>query len=164
MTAPSDASVLAYEFNIEDALVPYFKARQSTWQVLTARTKPIDEAKLKTPRLELRVQVTGTGLQENRRPRDQARYRSQKTGTLVTRVAARRNATDQDLALMCGLVRSYMMEATQALNATNLPYYQIVDIVEASGTPAIIAENDEILMEIGWAISWWIKPEAWPLS
>lgn len=164
MPAPSDAAVLAYETNIEDAFVAYLKSVYASLQVLTARTSPADEKKNRTPRIELRVQVSSSGAQENLRPRDGKRYRSHKIGTLTVRVVAQRGTAGQDLGLMCGRVRLALEPATAAITPEQLPYYQLVHLVEASGTPSILADNDEIILELGYAIEWWIRPDAWPVS
>lgn len=164
MPAPDLPTLFDFETHIEDALVVFFKARYAAWQVLTARTSPADEKKNRTPRMEIRVQVAGTGAQQNQRPSDGAWYQSHKLGALTLRVIAARGKDGQSLGQMRGAVRAAMLELTQALNETNLPWYQIGSVVESSGTPAIFSDNDEIITELGFAIEWWIRPDAFPLS
>jgi hypothetical protein len=165
MPAPTIAALLDYETNLEDALVAYFAQLYPAWQVLTDRTTPEEESKLRTPRIEIAVAQTGSGSAEHQaqnRP-DKAYYESHKTGSLSIRAVARRPASDQSLGTMRGQLRQAMLPDTLSLTSVNVPYYEITHIAEGGSSPAFFAGNDEIQCELTWDIAWFIKPDAWPL-
>lgn len=164
MPAPDLATLFDFETPIEDVAAVHFKTLYPAWQVLTPRTTSADENKLKTPRLEIRLQVAGSGIQENQRPSDGKWYRSTRTGTLTFRVVAARGKAGQDIGKMAGAVRAGCLELMQMFTGVNLPYYEIMSLVEMSGTPSIFAGNDEIIKELGYAIGWGILPSAFPVS
>lgn len=164
MAAPSKAALLDYETNYEVALKAYLDAAFPAYQVLTAETLASAEPKLATPRIELQLTVTGTGTAEHQRNTDNAIYKSQKTGVLRIRAVARRNGTGQHLGTMRGQIRNAMLEATQALDDTALPYYQTIGIEESGSTRDIAADNDEVQTEVEFTISWWIRNDIWPVS
>lgn len=166
MPAPTIAALLDYETNLEDALVAYFAQRFTAWQVLTDRTTPEDEDKLRTPRIEIAIAQTGSGTSEHQaqnRP-GEAYYESHKTGTLSIRAVARRPKADQSIGTMRGQLRESMLPRTLSLTPVNVPYYEITHVAESGSAPAFFAGNDEIQCELSWDIAWFIKPEAWPIA
>lgn len=166
MPAPDIATLLDYETILEDAIAAYLVSRHASWQVLTDRTLPAQEAKLETPRAEVAFALTGSGSAEHQagnRP-DEKYYESHKIGSLSVRVVARRGGAGQSLGQMRGALREDMLPRTLALTSVNIPYYEILDVTESSSSPAIFADNDEIITELTWAVHFFIKPDAWPVS
>jgi hypothetical protein len=166
MAAPDIPTLLDYETNLEDALTAYLVSRHATWQVLTDRTAPAAEGKLRTPRVEVAFTLTGSGTAEHQagnRP-DEPYYESEKIGTLTVSVVAQRGASGQSLGQMRGALREDMLPRTLALTSVNVPYYEILDVTETGSTPSIFADNDEIISELTWSLRFFIKPAAWPAS
>lgn len=164
MAAPTIKALLAYEKNIEDPLAAYLEAAVAGLHALTPRTPAEAEPILVTPRVTIKLAVTGTGVQENQRATDNKWYRSHKLGTLTIAAVARRNDPDQSLADVVGSIRGAMLETTAAFTSANLPYYQIVFLTETGGTPSVEGANDEIFQTLTYAIEWFIKPDQWPAS
>lgn len=164
MAAPTIAALLDYETNIEDAIAAYLATTFSSYQVLTPRTAPTDEAKLRTPRFDVSLSMTGSGTPEHDRTTDSKAYESFKSGALTIRAAVRRGASGQSLGTLRGQLRKAMLPATLALTAIAIPYYEITHIQEAGSSPQTFAGNDEIISDLTWTISWFIKPDQWPAS
>ena len=166
MAAPSIADLLDYETHLEDAFAAYLAAQYTAWQVLTDRTSPEDEDKLRTPRAEVAFALTGTGSAEHQaqnRP-DEKYYESHKTFSMTVRIAACRAKSDQSLGRMRGQAREAMLPRTLALSTVNLPYFEILDVSETGSSPAFFAGNDEIQSELTWSIHLFIPPASWPVS
>lgn len=164
MAAPTIAALLDFETNIEDAFAVYLRIAHPTYQVLTPRTIPSDQDKLRTPRFELSLAITGSGSSEHDRTIDGKTYESSRTGSLSIRAATRRADPDNLLGTLRGQLRAALLPATLAVDATDLPYYALTHITEAGASPQSFAGNDEIISDLSWSIAWFIKPDQWPAS
>jgi hypothetical protein len=165
MAAPSNAVLLDYEGNIEDALRTYLATELPTAQCLSPRTLISDAAILTTPRVTVAVQITGTNAnQQGTRTTDSSEYDSHKLGTVTLVCATRRDGTGQSLGTLRGAVRASMIRAEAALNGTNLPYYQVITLREGSATMGSDPANDEIFTSITYALEFYIKRDQWAAS
>ena len=162
MAAPTNAALLDYEGNIEDALGTYLSNVLTATQVITPRTLIGTAPVLTTPRVTLSVQVTATDPnQQNNRTTDSKSYDSHKLGTVTLSCATRRDGTGLSLGALRGRVRVAMLDATAALTSTNLPYYEIQTLREGSATMASDADNDEILTVLSYSLAFFILPTQW---
>lgn len=164
MPAPTIANLLDYETNIQDAFASYLAIAFPDCQILTPRTSPFDEDRLRTPRYELSLAVTGTGSAEHDRITDGKVYESTKTGSLAIRAVAQRAVIDQSLGRLRGQLRNALLPATLAVGAADLPYYELTHIQETGCSPQSFAGNEEIISDLTWSLSWFIKPDQWPVS
>ncbi len=165
MPAATNAALLDYETNIEDALATYLTSAISSTQILTMRTLLSSSGVLSTPRVTINVAVTGTNPnQQTNRSTDQAEYDSHKLATLTLACTARRDAAGQSLGTLRGKVRVAMLKASAALNGTSLPYYQTLLVREGSSQLSSDAVNDEITHQLSYALEFWIKPDQWAES
>jgi hypothetical protein len=165
MAAPSNAVLLDYEGNIEDALRTHLATQLPTTQCLSPRTLIADAAILTTPRVTVAVQITGTNEnQQDNRDTDGSEYDSHKLGTVTLVCATRRDGTGQALGTLRGSVRAAMIRAEQALNVVNLPYYQVITLREGSATMGSDPANDEIFTSLTYAIEFYIRRSQWAAS
>lgn len=165
MAAPTNAALLDYESNIEDALGTYLTAQIASTQILTPRTVLSTSGTLSTPRVTLSVEITGTNAnQQNDRTTDGQTYDSHKIGQLSLACIVRRDAGTQALGTLRGTVRNALLSATAALNSNNLPYYQIITLREGSSRLSFDEANDEISHSISYALEFFIKPDQWAAS
>jgi hypothetical protein len=165
MAAPTNAALLDYEGNIEDAVATYLAASLASTQILTSRTILSTSGTLSTPRVTVSVQVGGTNPnQQNNRTTDGGEYDSHKLATLSLDCTVRRDASGQSLGTLRGSVRVAMLQATAALTAVNLPYYQIITLRESASAMASDAVNDEISHTLSYQLEFFIKPDQWAAS
>lgn len=165
MAAPSNAVLLDYEGNIEDAVAAYLTTAISGATILTPRTTIEAVEELPTPRVAVTFAVTGTfANQQANRATDGGEYDSMKSGTLQLVCAARRDASAQSLGTLRGKVRVAMLKATAALTSSNLPYYQFITIREGGSSFGGNSVNDEITASISYAVDFYIKPDQWAAS
>jgi hypothetical protein len=162
MPAPSNAALLDYEKNYEDALATYLAtAITGSPQILTPRTTIATASQLSTPRIGVRMSITGTGQLEQWRTTDGKVYEAWKAGSLELVCVARRDASGQALGDLRGGCRVALLEATAALNSTTLPYYETKFVVEEGSTPATFGDNDEISCTLRYGVQFVILPNQW---
>lgn len=167
MPAPTIAALLDYETNYEDALASWLSNTLSNVKIYTPRTllTATDGEELKTPRVTVAMQLTGTNPnQQGTRTTDSAIYDAHKLGQITLTCTVQRNNTSQSLGTLRGGVRKQMLQATAALNANTLPYYQTLILREGAAVPTIDAENDEIQCSLGYELQFAIKPDQWAAS
>lgn len=165
MAAPTNAALLDFEGNIEDAVAAYLTSAIASTQVLTMRTLLSSSGVLSTPRVTVNVAITGTNAnQQNNRTTDQGEYDSHKLAQLTLACVTRRDASGQSLGTLRGKVRVAMLKATAALTSNNLPYYQIVTLREGASQLSSDSTNDEIIHQLSYALEFWIKPDQWAAS
>jgi hypothetical protein len=164
MPAPNIADLFDFETHYEDALANYFANINATpfTQILTPRTNLAEEEQLSTPRLELRMAITGEGIQEGFVPNSTARFYTHRTSTVTMRVVTNRDSASQPHGLMRGAVRQGMLQVTAAMNANVLPYYQTLYVNEAGSVQGIVAANDEIATDLTYAVQFAINVSQWP--
>ena len=165
MAAPSNAVLLDFEGNIEDAVATYLATVISGTTILTPRTAIGVVEFLPTPRVAVTFTVSGTfANQQANRSTDSGEYDAMKSGTLQLVCAVRRDASAQSLGTLRGKVRVAMLKPTAALNGTSLPYYQFITIREAASAFSSQAINDEIICQVTYAVDFYIKPDQWASS
>ena len=162
MPATYNYQLLDFETNYENALANYFANAVTNTQILTPRVLLSSQPILTTPRVTIAVQITGTNPnQTGVRTTDSRDYDSHKQGTVSLVCAVRRDASGQSIASLRGKVRVAMLDATQALTANNLPYYQTITLREGASNLGSDADNDEILTTMSYALEFYIKPDQW---
>ena len=165
MAASSNAVLLDYESNIEDAVAAYLETAISGTTILTPRTPLSDVEELPTPRVAVTFTIGGTfANQQANRATDGGEYDSMKSGTLQLVCAARRDASGQSLGTLRGKVRVAMLKPTAALNGTSLPYYQFITIREGGSAYGSNAINDEITGTVSYSVDFAIKTDQWAAS
>ena len=162
MSAPTNAALLDYETNIEDALGSYLSNVLTATQVLTPRTVIGTAQILTTPRVTLSVQISGTDPnQQNNRATDSLSYDSHKLGSVTLSCVTRRDGSGLSLGTLRGRVRTALLSATAALTSSNLPYYEIRELREGASTVGSDADNDEIICTINYSLAFFILPTQW---
>jgi hypothetical protein len=162
MPASTNAALLDYETNIEDALATYLDGAITSTQVLTTRTLLTSDEILTTPRITVAVQIAGTNPSQQATKSSYAGdYDSHKLGTVSLVATMRRNASGQGMTALRGGIRAAMIPVVAALNGTNLPYYQILTLREGSCSTSFNADNDEIVYALTYALEFYIKPDQW---
>lgn len=164
MPAPSVKALLDYETNFEDALAAYYATVFTGLQILTPRTPATVAQALVTPRVTIKMEITGTGSAEEKPDGDAEYYEAHKLGVITIEAIVRRNASGQSLGVARGQIRESMLPRTHALTTTNLPYYEVLDITEGSCVPEIEEDNDEIKTVLKFPVEFAIMPEQWPVS
>lgn len=164
MPASSLPDLFDFETHYEDALANYFANINATpfTQILTPRTNLTAEAEVATPRLEIRMAITGEGIQEGYVPNSTARFYTHRTSTVTLRVATNRDNASQNHGTMRGAVRQAMLQVTAAMNANVLPYYQTIYVNEAGSVQGVVTGNDEIVTDLTYAIQFAINVSQWP--
>lgn len=164
MPAPNIPDLFDFETHYENAVSNYYASINGNPfnQIVTPRTNLNVEGGLETPRLEVRLAITGTGIQEYPIPNSAVRFRPHKTASLTLRVATNRDNTSQPHGLLRGYARQGMLEVTAALNANTLPYYQTVFVVESGSIQGIADVNDEIVTDLTYAIEFAVQSSQWP--
>lgn len=166
MPATTIIELLGYESLVEDALATHFSDNVAAFtgaQILTTRTNFADSGVTSTPRLSIQVDHQSTGEQQADNP-DGDSYHCQRNFSLTFELAASRDNSSQSINTMEGAVFTNMMPMTAALNANNLPYYQVLSIEHTGATPGANGENDETLTTISFDGSLFIKPDQWPVA
>lgn len=168
MAAPTNANLLDFESNYENALVTYLTAINGTpfAQTLTMRTLATAEAYLETPRAMVRMTSAGINPseQESLRTTDSARYYCHYNGQIEMTVATRRNDATQDHGKLRGWLRVAMLGATASFNSNTVPYYETLRLSEAGSSQTYDPDNDEIVSAVTYNLEWFIKPDQWAAS
>lgn len=166
MPAPNIATLFDYESVYEDALAGYFANLNGNpfSTILTPRTNLAEDATLTTPRLVIRMGVTGQGIQENDQPNTSSDYFSHRLAGIDFIVTTNRDNASQSHGLLRGYVRQAMLQSTAAMNANTVPYYQTIYVFESGSTQGIQEGNDEISTQLTYAIQFQIKPDQWPAA
>lgn len=167
MAAPTNANLLDFESNYENALVTYLTAINGTpfAQTLTMRTLQSAEAILETPRAMVRCTSAGLATQqEGSRTTDSGKYFSHYAGQIELTVATQRNDVSQDQGKLRGWLRVAMLQPTAAFNANTTPYYQTLRCYESGSTQSYDSDNDEIVSSLTYNLEWYIKPDQWAAS
>jgi len=173
--APNIATLYDFESAYEDALRNYFvnvNVGGFTFnQVLTPRTNANVEAFQETPRLQIKagvigLQATGAGVQETlvTLANTNTAYYSYYTLGVTLDVVTQRQNVSQPHGLFRGAVRQGMLEYTQAMTNTNLPYYQTTYVNPGTSTQAIDPENDAIITSVQYSLDFFILPAQFPNS
>lgn len=164
MAAPNIATLFDYESAYENALANYFASINGNpfSQVLTPRTNLAEDASLTTPRLVIRMGVTGQGIQENDQPNTSASYYSHRLAGVDFIVTTNRDNASQNHGYLRGLVRASMLQSAAIMNANSVPYYQTIFVFESGSTQGIQEENDEISTQLTYAIQFQIRTDQWP--
>lgn len=175
MPAPNIASLYDLETAYEGVLANYFAnanlAGTTFGQVVTPQTNLSDAAWLTTPRLQIRVGVSGvgqagSGIQQGQYVFNNVtqNYWSEYQLTAEFTVCTSRNNAAQPHGLLRGTVRQGMLQATAILNNSVLPYYQTVDVLPLTSTQGIEPTNDEINTQMVYQLDVFIPPASFPNS
>lgn len=175
MSAPNIATLYDFESQYEDAVAGYFAnvniGGQTFAQVLTPRTTLANEEKLITPRLEIKLAITGlvpvaSGVQETPVTVGNvaSNYYSFYSASLALGVVSARDNSAQNHGLLRGATRQGMLEITAALNGTTVPYYETVFMVPSGSLQGVDADNDEITTQLTYDVQFYIPPTSFPNS
>jgi len=171
--APNIATLYDFESAYEDAIRNYFVnlnvGGQTFTQVVTPRTNLTAADFLVTPRLQVKVSMTGLGSDGSGWKEDfttsgnlATNYYSHYTAQLTLDVVSSRSNTSQLHGLLRGGTRQAMLEATAIMNANTVPYYQTVYVTPTGSTQGIDEANDEIQTQLSYALEVFIPPASYP--
>ena len=169
MSAPNIATLYDFESAYEDAVKNYFAnvnvGGQVFAQVVTPRTNLTAAEFLVTPRLQVKVAMTGIGSGQEQPVTSanvSSNYYSHYTASLTLDVVTARSNASQLHGLLRGAVRQGMLEYTAALNSNTVPYYQTPFVTPQGSQQAIDGENDEIQTQLSYALDVFIQPSSYP--
>lgn len=173
MPAPNIATLYDFESAYEDPIRNYFLnvnvGGQVFAQVVTPRTNLNVAAFLITPRLQVKMSMTGLGadgggVKEDYKTAGNAatNYYSYYQGQLTLDVITSRSNASQSHGLLRGAVRQGMLEATAILNNTSVPYYETPFVNPGGSVQGVDMDNDEIQTQLTYGIDIFIPPASWP--
>jgi hypothetical protein len=171
--APNIATLYDFEGQYETALRNYFANMnvngQTFGQVVTPQSNLVSADHLTTPRLQVRVSMTGLGADGSGYKEDfttsgnlATNYYSHYTAQLTLDVVSSRSNTSQSHGLLRGATRQAMLEATAIMNNTTVPYYQTVFVTPTGSAQGIDEANDEIQTQLSYALELFIPPSSYP--
>lgn len=173
MPAPNIATLYDFEGQYETALGNYFTnlnvGGQRFSQVVTPQTNLVSADHLITPRLQVRVSMTGLGADGSGYKEDfttsgnlASNYYSHYTAAITLDVVTSRSNTSQIHGQLRGGTRQAMLEATAIMNNTTVPYYETVFVTPTGSAQAVDEANDEIQTQLTYAVELFIPPSSYP--
>lgn len=165
MPASSEAALFDYYGVIPAAVVAALTTVYSgdNVQLLTQRTLQTTAEKKITPRVEVKLRITGSP-EHHSRDRAGVEYRDTRSGDLIFTLVTRRDGAGQSLGTLVGKLLANLRKGKTLLNASNMPYYEVIYLEESGGEEEIETENDEIGLAIVAGIEFQIKPDQFPMS
>lgn len=173
MPAPNIATLYDFEGQYETALRNYFAnlnvGGQTFGQVVTPQTNLVSADHLTTPRLQVRVSMTGLGADGSGYKEDfttsgnlATNYYSHYTAAITLDVVTSRSNTSQIHGVLRGGTRQAMLETTAIINANTVPYYQTAFVTPTGSAQAVDEANDEIQTQLTYALELFIPPSSYP--
>lgn len=173
MSAPNIATLFDFETPYEDTVAAFFANLNvgglHFLQTLTPRTNLTNANNAITPRLEVKMSITGlgqsgAGWQETPVTvgNVSSNYYSYYQATLTLGVCTQRSNALQPHGLLRGATRQGMLELTAIMNTSTIPYFQTVFVTPQSSQQGIDSENDEIQTQLLYMIEFAIPASSFP--